>query len=157
MHSVCHSNGRMQTYCHGQRKGDKADYRKYCCILLLAKQAQSMPVFSSNISLCKSYIYTLTRENVVFVKYALPQTWFWSMFTSGKCREQHRDLYIDLAFKTVDQHMLWHILAKWICSPKIVAIIKAIHTDIYAHVVSAGIIPVLMHLKSMKEWSKVVF
>ena len=60
-----------------------------------------------------------------------------------KCREQHRDLYIafiDLAkaFDSVDRCLLWKILEKCGCPPKIIDIIQQLHDGMNVRVKISG-------------------
>ena len=60
-----------------------------------------------------------------------------------KCREQHRDLYIafiDLAkaFDSVDRCLLWKILEKCGCPPKIIGMIQQLHDGMNVRVKFSG-------------------
>ena len=60
-----------------------------------------------------------------------------------KCREQHRDLYIafiDLskAFDSVDRDLLWKILEKCGCPPRVINIIRQLHDGMQVQVKAAG-------------------
>ena len=60
-----------------------------------------------------------------------------------KCREQHRDLYIafvDLAkaFDSVDRCLLWKILEKCGCPPKIIDIVRQLHDGMNVRVKVSG-------------------